>query len=84
MCTLQLSSVDVVTAFRKRAAIAQQCLSCLTEIMFDEALATARECDEYLARHGRPKGNLHGLPISVKDSFNLVGVHSTIGFTFVY
>jgi amidase len=75
-----LSSLAVVTAFCKRAAIAQQCVSCLTETMFDAALARARECDAYLAREGRPLGPLHGLPVSLKDSFNVKGTQTTIGF----
>lgn len=76
-----LRSVDVVTAFCKRAAIAQQCVSCLTEIMFDQALARAQECDDYLAKEGKTLGPLHGLPISLKDSFNVKGVQATIGYT---
>lgn len=76
----ELKSVDVVTAFCKRAAIAQQCVNCLTEIMFDEALAKARECDEYLEKEGKPIGPLHGLPISLKDSFNVKGVQATLGY----
>lgn len=66
MVSDKVKSVDVVTAFCKRAAIAQQCVNCLTEIMFAEALARARECDDYLANNGRPIGPLHGLPISLK------------------
>ena len=77
----RLASIDVVTAFCKRAAIAQQCLSCLTEILFDEALVQARQCDEYLAREVKPMGPLHGLPVSLKDSFNIKGVQATIGYT---
>lgn len=76
----ELKSIDVVTAFCKRAAIAQQCCHCLTEIMFEEALARARECDAYLAEHGKPMGPMHGLPISLKDSFNVRGVQGTIGY----
>jgi amidase len=80
MTTGKLKSVDVVTAFCKRAAIAQQCVSCLTEIMFDEALARARECDAYIEKEGKPIGPLHGLPISLKDSFNVKGTQATIGY----
>lgn len=76
----KLKSVDVVTAFCKRAAIAQQCLSCLTEIMFEEAIARAHEVDAYLAQHGKPIGPLHGLPISLKDSFNVKGFQATIAY----
>jgi amidase len=78
--TGKLKSVDVVTAFCKRAAIAQQCVKCLTEIMFDEALARARECDAYFEKQGKPIGPLHGLPISLKDSFNVKGTQATIGY----
>lgn len=66
MAERQLTSTEVVTAFCKRAAVAQQCVSCLTEIMFDEAIARARECDEFFKREGRVMGPLHGLPISLK------------------
>jgi amidase len=80
MSTGKLTSLEVVTAFCKRAAIAQQCVHCLTEILFDEALARARECDAYLAKTGKPLGPLHGLPISLKDSFNVKGTQATIGY----
>ncbi|KAH5707320.1 hypothetical protein HBI81_243660 [Parastagonospora nodorum] len=80
MSTAKLKSINVVTAFCKRAAIAQQCVSCLTEIMFDEALTRARECDAYLAKEGKPIGPLHGLPISLKDSFNAKGKQATLGY----
>jgi amidase len=66
MAEKQVKSVEVVTAFCKRAAVAQQCVNCLTEIMFDEAIARARECDEYLEKNGKVLGPLHGLPISLK------------------
>ncbi|OAL55606.1 amidase [Pyrenochaeta sp. DS3sAY3a] len=76
-----LTSVEVTTAFCKRAAIAQQCVGCLTETMFEGALERARECDEFLRREGRGVGALHGLPVSLKDSFNVKGVQATIGYT---
>lgn len=53
---------------------------CLTEILFDEAIAQAKEYDAYLASHGRPNGAFHGLPISVKESFSIKGVDTTLGF----
>lgn len=76
----QLSSLDVTTAFCKRAAIAQQLTNCLTEVFFDTAVARARYLDEYLTSHGKPLGPLHGLPISLKDSFKVKGHDASIGF----
>lgn len=75
----QWSSENVTTAFCKRAAIAQQCLNVATEIMFDEAIQTAREHDRYITSTGLLKGPLHGLPISVKDVFDVAGYASTAG-----
>ncbi|KAF2710987.1 amidase [Pleomassaria siparia CBS 279.74] len=74
------TSYEVTLAFCKRAAIAQQCVACLTEFFPTEALTRAKECDEYLEREGMGMGELHGLPISVKDSFNIKGIQSTIGY----
>ncbi|KAE8155155.1 amidase signature domain-containing protein [Aspergillus avenaceus] len=74
------TSVEVATAFCKRAAIAQQLTSCLTETFFDVALARAKELDDHFAKTGKTTGPLHGLPISLKDCFNVTGVPTTIGF----
>ncbi|KAF1819847.1 amidase [Dissoconium aciculare CBS 342.82] len=73
------SSEVVTRAFCKRAAIAQQVSNCLTEILFDDALSRARELDAHLARTGKPIGPLHGLPISLKDSFKVKGYDASVG-----
>ncbi|ORY10554.1 amidase signature domain-containing protein [Clohesyomyces aquaticus] len=80
MSSGKVKSYDVTLAFCKRAAIAQQLVNCCTEIMFDEALVRARQCDDYLANEGKPMGPFHGLPISLKDSFNVKGTQTTIGY----
>ncbi|RAH66243.1 putative acetamidase [Aspergillus aculeatinus CBS 121060] len=77
----EISSVQLTTAFCKRAALAQQLTKCLTEIFFDRALARARWLDAEFARAGgRPRGPLHGLPVSIKDRFDLEGVDTTVGW----
>ncbi len=75
----RLTAKEVTTAFCKRAAIAQQLTNCLTEPLFTSALQRAEFLDNYLAEHGKPLGPLHGLPVSMKDTFNIAGVDSTIG-----
>ncbi|KAL4806536.1 amidase signature domain-containing protein [Aspergillus unguis] len=75
----RLTSKEVVEAFCKRASIAHQLTRCLTEPLFESAIQRAQELDEHLRRTGRPIGPLHGLPVSVKDSFNIRGVDSTTG-----
>ncbi|KAJ5676805.1 uncharacterized protein N7477_002438 [Penicillium maclennaniae] len=64
-----------------RAAIAQQLTRCLTEPLFDRAIRRAQELDDHLQRTGNPVGPLHGLPVSVKDSFHIEGVDSSIGLS---
>jgi amidase len=54
--------------------------SCLTETFFPQALERAQYLDDYLKREGNPLGPLHGLPISIKDSFCVEGIQSTVGF----
>ena len=74
------TAVEVTRALCKRAAIAQQLVNCLTEIAFEQAIARAEELDEYFRREGKTIGPLHGLPISLKDQFNIKGLDSTIGY----
>ncbi|GAA6027662.1 hypothetical protein JCM8097_007971 [Rhodosporidiobolus ruineniae] len=74
------TSVEVTTAYCNRAAIAHQLTNCLTEIFFEEALARAAELDEHLRTTGQPVGSLHGVPISLKDQFDVAGTECTMGY----
>jgi amidase len=74
-----VTSEALTTAFCKRAAIAQQVTKCLTEIFFDKALQRARKLDNYLMRTGEVVGPLHGIPVSVKDRFDVEGFDTTVG-----
>ncbi|KAL9091934.1 MAG: hypothetical protein Q9165_004686 [Trypethelium subeluteriae] len=80
MISKELSSLDVTTAFCKRAAVAQQLIGCCTEMFFERALRRARQLDEILERTGKPAGPLHGVPVSIKDSFEIEGLDTTIGW----
>lgn len=79
--TGQWTAVSVAEAFSHRAAIAHQLTSCLTEVLFSSALADARALDAHFAAHGKPVGPLHGLPISLKDSVDVKGAGTALGFT---
>ncbi|ODM19747.1 hypothetical protein SI65_04733 [Aspergillus cristatus] len=80
LASREVSSAQLTTAFCKRAAIAQQLTKCLTEIFFDRALVKAQELDEYLERTGKTVGPLHGLPVSIKDRFDIEGYDTTVGW----
>ncbi|KAI4090447.1 MAG: hypothetical protein LQ348_000500 [Seirophora lacunosa] len=77
----QFTAVEVTTAFCKRAAISHQLLHTLTEPLFHSALSRARFLDEHLASSSTPLGPLHGLPISVKDTFSIEGHDATVGIS---
>lgn len=78
--TRKLTSVEVVTAFAKRAIIAHQLTCCLTEWFLDEAIAEAHKLDDHLARTGQPLGPLHGVPISIKEHMHIAGHWSADGY----
>jgi Asp-tRNA(Asn)/Glu-tRNA(Gln) amidotransferase A subunit family amidase len=74
-----LSSSEVTSAFIHRATIAQDLTNCITEVLFERATKRAKELDDYLATHKTTIGPLHGLVVSVKDTFYIKGYDSSIG-----
>ncbi|GAA6006957.1 hypothetical protein JCM10207_009151 [Rhodosporidiobolus poonsookiae] len=74
------TAVEVCSAFCKRAVHAQQLTNCLTEVFFDAALARAKELDEILEKTGKTVGPLHGVPVSLKDQFDIAGTELTMGY----
>ncbi|KAK2747763.1 hypothetical protein FQN57_001793 [Myotisia sp. PD_48] len=75
----RLSAKEVAEAFCKRSAIAHQITRCLAEPMFESALKRAAQLDDHLQRTGQPYGPLHGLPVSIKDTFDVEGIDSSTG-----
>lgn len=80
LSTGKLSSVRCTEAFLRRAVLAHQLTNCCTDFFPELALARAKECDDYLAKHGKPLGLLHGLPVSLKDQFHIAGTELTMGY----
>ncbi|KAM4056607.1 amidase [Hirsutella rhossiliensis] len=74
------SCLQVAEAFLHQAAVAHQLTNCLTEIFFAEALEQARQLDHVLQTTGKPVGPLHGVPVSVKDHFNVKGQRTTASY----
>ncbi|KAG0647462.1 Acetamidase [Hyphodiscus hymeniophilus] len=74
-------TAEIVTlTLCKAASVAHQLINCVTETMFEEALATAKTLDEEFSRTGKLKGPLHGVPISLKDNFEVKGKAASVGF----
>ncbi|QGA12542.1 hypothetical protein EYB26_000186 [Talaromyces marneffei] len=80
LASRQLSSLEVTKAFAKRAMLAHQLTNCCTEIFLEDAFDRARQLDDYLEQTGELIGPLHGLPVSIKDLFDVTGVDSCIGW----
>jgi amidase len=74
----ELSSEALVTAHLARIAEVNPHLNAIVRLRGDAALADAREADSARAR-GERRGPLHGVPITVKDSFDTAGLVSTAG-----
>jgi len=52
-------SVEILTAYGKKALRAHEVTNCLTEVMISPAMDWAKECNK--------KGPLAGIPVSLKD-----------------
>ncbi|KIV89298.1 hypothetical protein, variant [Exophiala mesophila] len=63
-----------------RAAQVHQQVNCLTEVLFDSAVKDADRLDEFFSANGKLVGPLHGIPVTLKDQFDVKGVDSTIGY----
>ncbi|KAJ7121254.1 amidase [Mycena crocata] len=72
---------QVLEAFIAQSLIAQSATNCVTEVLFEHARKRARDLDTEFGKTGRLTGPLHGVPISVKDQYNIEGYDTTIGFT---
>jgi len=72
------TAVQLVQAYLDRIATYEPHYNAFIS-MNPNALAEARELDRELARSG-PRGPLHGVPIVVKDNFDVGGLVTTAGF----
>jgi amidase len=74
----RVSSLEVVNACLRRIEQVNPRLNAVVQLVADTARANARQADAELAR-GKLRGPLHGVPFTVKDSFDAAGVVSTAG-----
>jgi amidase len=73
----QVSAVEVVTTYLERIEVVNPSINAVVQLA-DMALDQARDADAALAR-GEIRGPLHGVPMTIKDSFDTAGVISTGG-----
>ncbi|CAA7267413.1 unnamed protein product [Cyclocybe aegerita] len=75
------TATQVLEAFIARAAYAHAKTNCLTEVMLASARQRASELDVEFAATKKLKGPLHGVPVSVKEQFEIAGVDTSVGFS---
>ncbi|KEQ93055.1 hypothetical protein AUEXF2481DRAFT_349578 [Aureobasidium subglaciale EXF-2481] len=80
MASGEFSAEDVIRTYITQACKAQLQTNCLTEICFQDAIVQAKHLDDFRREHGTLIGPLHGVPISLKDQFNIKGFDSTLGY----
>lgn len=69
----ELDPLDVLHAYGKRTIEAQAAINPVTEVMIKDAEEWAKNCNR--------KGPLAGFPISLKDTINVKGYDSTVGYS---
>jgi amidase len=74
----KISSEEVTKAFLDRINEVNPKINAVVQLTEEQALLSARKADNDLA-DGENFGPLHGVPITIKDSFDTVGIISTAG-----
>ncbi len=74
----QVTSVELVRKCYERIDAVNPIINAVVAQCRERALSEAAEADALLAA-GKPKGPLHGVPFTVKDSFDTAGVVTTGG-----
>ncbi|MEM7133879.1 MAG: amidase [Chloroflexota bacterium] len=74
----EVSSVEVVQAYLQRIEAVNPKLNAVVQLSAETALEQAHQADAALAQ-GEVAGPLHGVPMTIKDSFDTAGVVSTWG-----
>jgi amidase len=74
----ELSSRELTEMLITRIEAANPALNAVVELRREAALREAVAADEAIAR-GDHAGTLHGVPMTIKDSFNVAGLRTTWG-----
>ncbi|KAJ9642093.1 uncharacterized protein PV06_03337 [Exophiala oligosperma] len=80
LATGKITAHDVTANYIRRIAEVHQKNNCLTEVFFGDALVEASKLDDYYRQHGGLIGPLHGVPVTLKDQFDVKGADSTLGY----
>src|SRR5215208_3895109 len=74
----ELGAVECLEYFRARVERLNPALNAVVVFDWERARETARQADDALTR-GLPCGPLHGVPMTIKESFDVAGLATTWG-----
>ena len=74
----RLSPVELTDAYLERIQRLDPSLNSYIRVMPDQARAAARQAEREIADGGW-RGPLHGVPLGIKDLFDVAGVPTTMG-----
>lgn len=75
----EVSAVEVLEAYLKQIDKHNSKLNAIATLDAERAITRAKEADEALAK-GENWGALHGVPITIKDTFETAGLRTTAGY----
>lgn len=78
LSTRRLSALELMQATLTRLTQWESTLNAFITVLADSTLEAAKQADEEIAR-GEYRGPLHGVPVSIKDMFEMSGVLTTGG-----
>lgn len=76
----EITAEAVAIAHINQIVRAHQQTNCLTEVIFAEAIDEAKRLDQHFKTTGKLVGPFHGVPVTVKDQFNVQGYDTTLGY----
>jgi amidase len=74
----EIGAVECLEYFRERVERLNPALNAIVVLDWERAYESARQADLTLAR-GLPCGPLHGVPMTIKESFDMAGLPTTWG-----
>ena len=74
----KISSLELSNLSLKRIYSYDKYVNSFIHLNEDEVLNRAQLLDNYI-KNGKYLGDLHGIPISIKDAFDIVGMPTTVG-----
>jgi fatty acid amide hydrolase len=75
-----ISARETIEAHIRRIEEVNPSINAVVVPLFDEARRAAERADD-ARRHGEKLGALHGVPVTIKESFDVAGTPTTLGLT---